>query len=120
MNSILVPSAKAPLEHTNQPLAEDEIRRVFQNSVFGNQFDAKSDLGGLLPVGTSTSTSSLTSQLLLLYYLLLYEDIRLANMHSHFLAGRKIKSYSAEFLSELPIKYLLQQAQKDQQSYAGI
>ena len=63
---------------------------------------------------------SLTSQLLLLYYLLLYEDVRLANTHSYIQAGRKVKSYSTEFLSELPIKYLLQQAQKDQQSYAGI
>jgi hypothetical protein len=66
------------------------------------------------------STPSLTSQLLLLYYLLLYEDVRLANTHSYVQAGRKVKSYSTEFLSELPIKYLLQQAQKDQQSYAGL
>lgn len=28
-------------------------------------------------------------------------------------------SYSSEFMSELPIKYLLQQAQKDQGNYAG-
>ena len=66
------------------------------------------------------SSPSLTSQLLLLYYLLLYEDVRLANTHSYVQAGRKVKSYSTEFLSELPIKYLLQQAQKDQQSYAGL
>lgn len=66
------------------------------------------------------SSPSLTSQLLLLYYLLLYEDVRLTNTHSYIQAGRKVKSYSTEFLSELPIKYLLQQAQKDQQSYAGL
>lgn len=41
-------------------------------------------------------------------------------MQSAHLTGReKVKSYSTEFLSELPIKYLLQQAQKNQQSYAG-
>jgi len=39
VNSILVPSPKAPQEHTNCPMSEDEIRRVFQNSVFGAQFD---------------------------------------------------------------------------------
>jgi hypothetical protein len=71
-----------------------------------------------LPV--DVSSPSLTSQLLFLYYLLLYEDVRLANTHSYMQAGRKVKSYSTEFLSELPIKYLLQQAQKDQQSYAGL
>ena len=62
---------------------------------------------------------SLTSQLLLLYYLLLYEDTRLANSSAFISAGKHVLSYSSEFMSELPIKYLLQQAQKDQSSYAG-
>lgn len=135
VNSILVPSPKAPQEHTNRPMSEDEIRRVFQNSVFGAQFDSKKQRFSIttallaveskeavdpeeLPV--AVGSPSLTSQLLLLYYLLLYEDVRLANTHSYIQAGRKVKSYSTEFLSELPIKYLLQQAQKDQQSYAGL
>lgn len=62
---------------------------------------------------------SLTSQLLLLYYLLLYEDTRLANSSAFIAAGKHVMSYSSEFLSELPIKYLLQQAQKDQSRFAG-
>ena len=61
-----------------------------------------------------TVNANVTSQLLLLYYLLLYEDVRLCNMTNLLQNGRKIKSYSTEFLSELPIKYLLQQAQKNQ------
>ncbi|XP_068086623.1 integrator complex subunit 2 [Anabrus simplex] len=123
VNSILVPSTKAPQEHTNQPMEEDEIRRVFQNSVFGGQFDSKnkSDQEKMeQDCEVDISTPSLTSQLLLLYYLLLYEDVRLNNAHTHTASGRKVKRYSTEFLSELPIKYLLQQAQKDQQSYAGL
>lgn len=59
-------------------------------------------------------------QLLLLYYILLYEDVRLSNTQNYINAGREVKSYSAEFLSEFPIKYLLQQAQKDQQCYSGM
>ena len=64
---------------------------------------------------------SLTPQLLLLYYVLHYEDVRLSNLTSlHHQAGSDgIKVYSTEFLSELPIKYLLRQAQCHQQSYAG-
>lgn len=58
-------------------------------------------------------------QLLLLYYILLYEDVRLSNTQNYINIGRHVKSYSAEFLSEFPIKYLLQQAQKDQQCYSG-
>lgn len=46
VNSVLVPSPKAPQEHTNRPMSEDEIRRVFQNSVFGAQFDGKKQRSG--------------------------------------------------------------------------
>ncbi|PNF24457.1 Integrator complex subunit 2 [Cryptotermes secundus] len=134
VNSVLVPSQKAPQEHINRPMGEDEIRRVFQNSVFGAQFDGKKQCPSPAVAVMSSedrdtdteelqavvSTPSLTSQLLLLYYLLLYEDVRLSNTHGYVYSGRKVKSYSTEFLSELPIKYLLQQAQKDQQSYAGL
>lgn len=63
---------------------------------------------------------SLTAQLLLLYYLVLYEDVRLANAHAHAQAGVSPRSYSTEFLAKLPIKHLLQQAQRDQHSYAGL
>lgn len=63
--------------------------------------------------------TSLTPQLLLLYYLLLYEDCRLNNAQTLASNGRKIKQYTPEFMSELPIKYLLHHAQKDQSSYSG-
>ena len=66
-----------------------------------------------------TKTKSFMPQLLLLYYILLYEDVRLSNTQNYVNANRVVKSYSAEFLSEFPIKYLLQQAQKDQQCYSG-
>lgn len=53
----------------------------------------------------------------MLYYLLLYEDVRFSSTTQ--VNRNRVKSYSQEFLSELPIKYLLQQAQKDQASYSG-
>jgi len=62
---------------------------------------------------------SLTAQLLLLYYLVLYEDVRLSNSYAHAKEGFSPHSYSTEFMAKLPIKYLLQQAQKDPNSYAG-
>lgn len=67
----------------------------------------------------TVDNTSLTPQLLLLYYLLLYEDCRLNNAHTLASSGRKIKRYTSEFMSELPIKYLLHHAQKDQSSYSG-
>ncbi|KAF5297030.1 hypothetical protein FQA39_LY12244 [Lamprigera yunnana] len=114
------------MEVTNKPLSENEIRRVFQSSIFGQYFDSKRTVFNMdFDINTEyeivfINENSLTPQLLLLYYLLLYEDCRLTNAQSLTASGRKIKLYSAEFMSELPIKYLLHHAQKDQISYSGL
>lgn len=135
VSSVIAPQAKGPLEHTHKPLTEEEIIRVFQHSVAGSHLEdvAKRKCYTAMDISAETSTASqtasasgtgnrpsITSQLLLLYYLLLYEDVRLSNMTTILANGRKIKSYSTEFLSDLPIKYLLQQAQKDQHNYSGL
>nr|CAI5846287.1 unnamed protein product [Callosobruchus analis] len=125
VNSIILPNAKNS-EHTNKPLTENEIRRVFQSSVFGHYFNQKQSVFTMDFDLSSENhdvivdSSSLTPQLLLLYYLLLYEDVRLNNAHALASSGRKIKRYTPEFMSELPIKYLLHHAQKDQSSYSGL
>lgn len=69
---------------------------------------------------TFVDPSNITSQLLILYYLLLYEDVRLSNMSNLLAAGRKIMSYPTEFMCQLPIKYLLQQAQRNQHEFSGL
>ncbi|XP_034948170.1 integrator complex subunit 2 isoform X2 [Chelonus insularis] len=190
VNSILVINNKNAAEHTNKPITEDEIRRVFKNSLdssnsdhsinngtheinsphnirnnFTNNYNDSEvedkrdnydrcknninnnddiqmdidhdnselenninkndmDVDSANSVNnvadTNTKSPSLTSQLLFLYYLLLYEDVRLSNMSNFLAQGRKVKCYSVEFLAELPIKYLLQQAQRDQMNYANL
>lgn len=65
-------------------------------------------------------TSVMTSQLLLLYYLLLYEDIRLNNTLQLLANSRRIHSYSPHLFAQLPIRYLLSHAQKEQRLYAGL
>ncbi|CAH1111870.1 unnamed protein product [Psylliodes chrysocephalus] len=125
VNSIILPSAKNA-EHTNKPLTENEIRKVFQSSIFGQYFDQKQSIFNMdFDLSSEyqdvfVDNTSLTPQLLLLYYLLLYEDCRLNNSHLLAASGRKIKNYTPEFMSELPIKYLLHHAQKDQMSYSGL
>ncbi|XP_062559708.1 integrator complex subunit 2 isoform X1 [Armigeres subalbatus] len=129
VNSIIMPNQKGPIEHTNKALSEQEIQHIFQNTVFvSKQESGKQQLAGnneTEPMDTSQADEAtpinnvnLTPQLLLLYYLLLYEDIRLSNMVNIITSGRQVKSYSNEFMSELPIKYLLQQAQKNQHEYS--
>nr|CAG4651591.1 EOG090X0154 [Triops cancriformis] len=95
------------IEHTNEPLSEQEIRAVFQNTWSSSENQASND-------------SSITAQLLLLYYLMLYEDIRLTNWKTYLIAGIGVKVYPPQLLSQLPIRYLLGQAEKDQQLYAGL
>ncbi|KAI5641541.1 integrator complex subunit 2 domain-containing protein [Phthorimaea operculella] len=127
VNSILVINNKGTNEYVNKPITEEEIRKVFRNSIFGANFDVKNKPFTPMEVDNGESSDeinlekpTLASQLLLIYYLLLYEDVRLANAATLLANGRKVKSYSAAFLSELPIKYLLHQAQKDQMSYGGL
>lgn len=125
VNSIMVPNTKvSEQQQTNKPLTENEIRHVFQSSIFGKYFDHRQSVFSMdtdPEIGTiKVDNSSLTPQLLLLYYLLLYEDCRLSNAHLLATSGRKIKIYTSDFLSELPIKYLLHHAQKDQTSYSGL
>ncbi|CAH0551787.1 unnamed protein product [Brassicogethes aeneus] len=129
VSSIILPNAKSSEQHTNKPLSENEIRRVFQSSIFGQYFDKRNTRVISMEMDGSSDNidgnifvddSSLTPQLLLLYYLLLYEDCRLNNAHVLASSGRKIKIYTSEFMSELPIKYLLHHAQKDQTSYSGL
>lgn len=131
VNSIIAPTAKGPLEHTHKPLSKEDIMHVFRNSVIGSHlktakkvddFDVKSPPSENVAMDEDfiKEPNNLTAQLLLLYYLLLYEDVRLSNMTNLLATGRKIKSYSTEFLNELPIKYLLQQAQRNHNDYSGL
>lgn len=131
VNSIIVPNAKGPVEHTHNPLDEQELQRVFQDTKIGahivtkkvtHPFDPDAEFKDEKEGGEQyvQITESLTTQLLILYYLLFYEDVRLNNMTALVSVNRKVKSYSIEFLSELPIKYLLQQAQKNQHNYSGL
>lgn len=114
VNSIIVPTAKGPVEHTHKPLSKEDIVRVF-DSDFNTKKTAEN--GVTVPNG---DPPNITSQLLLLYYLLLYEDVRLSSMTNLLAAGRKIMSYPTEFMCKLPIKYLLQQAQRNHHEFSGL
>uniref|UniRef100_A0A8D3DGZ2 Integrator complex subunit 2 n=1 Tax=Scophthalmus maximus TaxID=52904 RepID=A0A8D3DGZ2_SCOMX len=106
INSILTPASKANPEATNQPITEQEILRVFQSSAGGSR-------GG-------RQRYSITTQLLILYYILSYEENLLASTKQLALMQRKPKSYSAALMDQIPIKYLVTQAQGLQQELGGL
>eukprot|EP00095_Tigriopus_kingsejongensis_P000134 maker-scaffold946_size77891-snap-gene-0.17 protein:Tk00134 transcript:maker-scaffold946_size77891-snap-gene-0.17-mRNA-1 annotation:"low quality protein: integrator complex subunit 2-like" len=63
---------------------------------------------------------SITAQIVMLYYTLLYEQVRLTHMKSILASQRKVVRYSHELVAELPIKYLVQVADQKQEDYGGI
>ncbi|XP_056140438.1 integrator complex subunit 2 isoform X2 [Lampris incognitus] len=108
INSILTPASKANPEATNQPITEQEILNVFQSSAGGD-----SSRGGRLRY-------TITTQLLILYYILSYEENLLASTKLLALMQKKPKSYSATLMDQIPIKYLVTQAQGLQQELGGL
>ena len=63
---------------------------------------------------------NITTQILMLYYVLLYESVRLTHMRTILNSQRKVVRYSHELFAELPIKFLLQTAERDQERFGGI
>lgn len=122
VNSILISSNAKSC--TEQPgLSESDIKKVFQKSDIAFNHKSSKGKGDKKTLSTNDGINlacDLTSQLLILYYLLYYEDTRLNNMINILQSGRQVKSYSSEFLSELPIKYLLQFAQKRQNDFEAL
>uniref|UniRef100_A0A665W040 Integrator complex subunit 2 n=1 Tax=Echeneis naucrates TaxID=173247 RepID=A0A665W040_ECHNA len=100
INSILTPASKANPEATNQPVTEQEILNIF--------------------VRGGRQRYSITTQLLILYYILSYEENLLASTKQLALMQRKPKSYSAALMDQIPIKYLVTQAQGLQQELGGL
>uniref|UniRef100_A0A667XU96 Integrator complex subunit 2 n=1 Tax=Myripristis murdjan TaxID=586833 RepID=A0A667XU96_9TELE len=108
INSILTPASKANPEATNQPVTEQEILNVFQSSAGG-----EGGRGG-------RARYTITTQLLILYYILSYEENLLASTKQLALMQKKPKSYSAALMDQIPIKYLVTQALGLQQELGGL
>ncbi|XP_068124850.1 integrator complex subunit 2 [Hyperolius riggenbachi] len=106
INSILTPASKSSPEATNKPITEQEILKVFQGHPGENS--------------RFTQHPKITTQLLLLYYLLSYEEALLANSKSLAAMQKKPKSYSSSLMDQIPIKYLIRQAQGLQQELGGL
>jgi len=68
----------------NEPISEEEILSVFKHSVLTQHLGGNSSSGGVVYMETDCEPeeprSNLTAQLLLLYYILLYQDTLLTNM----------------------------------------
>lgn len=117
VNSVLVPAPTrsgttgsaltSGLDHdlTNEPISEQEVRAVFRRWWSSSSSYSQGNDDGQFGAAT---------QILMLYYVLLYENTRLAQMRNIVLSGRKVLRYSSELMADLPIKLLLKTAEQDQ------
>ena len=109
---LTVPHSRTNIESHNEPLTEAEIRAVFSAPQFR-----------LDTVDGPVSSSGFAAQLCILYYILLYEDIR-QQAASTGSTGSKLaqkhRSYSVQLLNDLPLKYLLGKAESLQGQFSGI
>ncbi|XP_032947360.1 integrator complex subunit 2 isoform X1 [Rhinolophus ferrumequinum] len=107
INSVLTPASKSNPEATNQPVTEQEILNIFQGVIGGDNIRLNQRF-------------SITAQLLVLYYILSYEEALLANTKTLAAMQRKPKSYSSSLMDQIPIKFLIRQAQGLQQELGGL
>ena len=104
---------RANFESHNSPLTEAEIRAVFSPPQFRldtetgpgkdhNDDDNDENDHINLMILISVSSSGFSAQLCLLYYILLYEDIRQTNSSNK--TPPRHQSYSVQLLNDLPLK----------------
>ncbi|EDV95403.1 GH17593 [Drosophila grimshawi] len=120
VNTLIIPNptGKVSIDHMHRPFTELEILHVFRTSpltIFAEELQPLAASDELAQVEVSCP---LTSQLLMIYYLMLYEDTRLMNLSA--LGGRKQKEYSNNLMGGLPLKYLLQKAHQYHSDYLSL
>ncbi|KAH8244096.1 hypothetical protein KR038_003547 [Drosophila bunnanda] len=120
VNTLIIPNptGKVNIDHMHRPFTEAEILHVFRTSqltFFAEELPPMAESEELAQIEVSCP---LTAQLLMIYYLMLYEDTRLMNLSA--LGGRKQKEYSNNFLGGLPLKYLLQKAHHYHHDYLSL
>ncbi|KAL3858011.1 hypothetical protein ACJMK2_012627 [Sinanodonta woodiana] len=112
VNTIIIKSAKT--DHTNDPITDQEILAVYRDSVF----TGSSQMGEKKK--KPAARKNLMPQLLILYYVLLYEDTLSKQLKNIALSNRAVQSYPQSLMAQVPINYLMQEAQRYQDLYGGL
>lgn len=128
VHSILVSTSVHGYCGTNQAIPEEDIARIFKVQLYaknhvGENDSANSSINSQMNNSTTSQGNEKkvrdveVAQVLFLYYLLLYEEVRLRKnpeLNSH--AKSEQVKYSAEFMMEIPIYYLVQLVRENQDS----
>lgn len=138
VNSVIIPPTKMSNVNTNEPITEEELLAIFKHKIYSvdenvdnddndkddddDDDDQESKCDTKMEIDSEINPSCmLTTQIILLYYILFYEDVRLNEMKFIvFQHNRTVKKYSQNLFSQLPIFYLVQKAKNDPQNYGVI
>lgn len=128
VSSIIVPSTKSghSTPHisspaTNDPICETDLMSVFRHKLYAEEEEEEEEASEEMEVdGEEKPLMSclLTTQLLLLYYVLLFNDVRLS--HTRQSGSDRIKKYSPELMSKIPVFFLVQEARRDEAKYGSL
>ena len=116
VKSVLGNQTRRPQVNTmfNKPFSEDEVLKVFCDNNFSKiNYDLEKNK-------KKCHEYSLTTKLLMLYYVLLYEEHILQNMKKLISMRRRPKRHSASVINKIPIKFLLHKAQHQPESCQGL
>nr|CAB3256441.1 integrator complex subunit 2 [Phallusia mammillata] len=97
----------------NEPFTEEQIMEVFGISLDSLKLGKKQNYS---PIDSCT----LTSKLLMLYYVLQYEDSILNNMKTLALIQNRPARYSSSLINQIPVKLLLYKAQRQPKCSQGL
>lgn len=146
VNSVIISTSAHGHCGTNQPISEDEIARVFKTKLYSIETPDSSIVKENGHTDDSRPLKKIkkekedevcdiidneldepkivdfeAAQVLLLYYLVLYEDVRLKkNIDLSTTERTKLVKYSPDFMMDIPVFYLLQLARDNQDSFSAI
>ena len=117
VNTIVTPSTKG----NNNLHMEGNLNEPFEESKIIDMFGIKDPNKKTVNLDVDIKLSySLTAQLLMLYYVLLYEDAILNNIKTLALLPNQPKRYTPNLINQIPVELLVFKAQKNPKSCQGL
>lgn len=119
VNSVIVPPSikTTATGYTNEPISEEELNSIFNYRIYS--LEDENNCTQMIIDEEKRPTCILTTQILLTYYVLLYDDVRLTQI-KNMPSEKQIEKYSARLMSKIPLFYLLQEAKSNEDQYGCI
>lgn len=107
----------------SEPISEEQLISIFKHQLYTDHNIQDND--NIVKMDTCEEEPHIVdieaAQVLLLYYILLYEDLRLKkNPDFNATERARLTRYSPDFMMEIPVFYLLKRVRSDQDSFGTV